>query len=199
MLRSGVHASLWLRFGVIAVSLSAAGGVLAAGAGASKTPRVPAPCALLTSSEVSSVGVAHARRRSIPNAELPPAPPNGTGCDWISPDTAHRSRTAIFGVAVGLWDFRTAGATWTTRWGSQARRYAVSVCNQQAPRGSGVTLPATRVVRRVGDYACTTDVATKVAKGPFYLVVSVGAGRVGDTTRNAAINLAKKAAQRLHA
>jgi len=105
-----MHAPSWVKAAAIAVSLGAAGGLQSAVAGASNSRRAPSPCALLTTSEVSAVGMAHARRRSIPSAQLLPMPPNGTGCDWVSPTTANRDRSKIFGVAVGLWDFRTAGA-----------------------------------------------------------------------------------------
>jgi len=192
-----MYAPFWARVAAIAVSLGAAGCLQSAVAAASNPLRAPSPCALLTASEVSSVGVVDARRRSIPSAQLLPMPPNGTGCDWVSPTAANRDRSTLFGVAVGLWDFRTAGAAWTARWGTKAKRYAVTLCTEKAPAGSGVTLPATHAMGRIGDYACATDTAVRIAKGPYFLVVSVGAGRVSASTRNVVVKLAKKALERL--
>ncbi len=158
-----MHAPFGVRAAAIAVSLAAAGCSPSAVAGASTPLHAPAPCALLTASEVSAVGVAGARRRSIPSAQLLPMPPNGTGCDWISP-TVNGARSRLFGVAVGVWDFRAAGVAWTARWGTKAKRYVMTLCNAKAPPGSGIALPTTHAVGRIGDYACATDTVVRVAK-----------------------------------
>jgi len=73
----------------------------------------------------------------------------------------------------------------------------MTLCSEKAPPGSGVTLPATHAIGRIGDYACATDTVVRVAKGPYYVVVSVGVGRIGNTVRNAVVILAKRASQRL--
>ena len=114
----------------------------------------------------------------------------------MSPSTAHRHPKAIFGV-VALWEFRQAGAAWTTRWGTTSPRYAQTLCTERPPAGSGVSLPAVHVVRHVGDHACSTVTSIHVATGPYYLRVSLGLNSPRRDVQATLVQLAREASGRL--
>ena len=182
---------------ILASVIFSAAIVTPAVAGAASTSQTPSPCSMLSRSDVEAVGPAKPIRRLIPEDELAVVPPHGMGCDWISPTTAHRDPKAIFGVGLALWDFRKLGPAWSTRWGTKSRKYAQTLCNERPPPGSGVRLPTVHVVRGVGDYACATDTSIQVAKGPFYLIVSLGLNAPNSESRQTLIQLARKASGRL--
>jgi hypothetical protein len=189
----------WTILGLAALLASAVGTPAAAVEPATAASRQASPCKLLTQGEVQAVIPGPVRSPMISPAPLL-NPPNGTACDRISTIAAHNHRTAIFGVSVQLWDFRAQGPAWTTQWGARAAGFVRRRCLQRAPAGSGITLPITRTVSRVGDYACSVDdTVVELAKGSFLLRVSVGTIAPSKQTRDVVTSLARKAAARLRA
>ena len=188
----------WTIVGLAALLASAVGTGTAAIHPASAASAPPSPCTLLTKAEVQAVIPGPLRNPMIMSNPLL-SPPNGTECDRISTVAAHRHRSAIFGVSVQLWDFRAQGPVWIARWGTRAADYVRSIC-RRPPTLPGLRLPVVHQVSRLGDYACgLEDTVIQMAKGPFFLRVSLGAGTQNRQTRAVVTRLARKAIGRLRA